>query len=343
MRLHVAYAGGAAAVLLAILAGCASKPKAPPSAQAEAASTAAAKPKGYYKIGTPYQVEGAWYYPGVDYGYDETGIASWYGPDFHGKFTANGELYDMNDLTAAHPTLPLPSVVRVTNLENGRSIVVRVNDRGPYVRGRIIDLSRRAAQLIGMIGTGTAKVRVQVLADESHQVALLAQQGEIPPVERIAAAVPPPKVTAQELAPPSGVARAPTPPPTVAAPRVAAQPRSNPLIPSAEAAAPNPPVQIADLAPPKSLPPANDNQVRVVAVKPSSIFVQVGAFGQYDNANRLRAKLLHMGPSKITQVNVDGQPFFRVRLGPTASVADADSLLDQVVKAGYHDARIVVE
>src|SRR5262249_28723391 len=98
---------------------------------------------GLYKVGAPYQVGGVWYYPNVDYSYVETGIASWYGEDFHGGATANGEIYDMNALTAAHRTLPMPSMVRVTDLENGRQIVLRVNDRGPFVNNRIIDVSRR--------------------------------------------------------------------------------------------------------------------------------------------------------------------------------------------------------
>ena len=102
-----------------------------------------------YKVGNPYQIQGLWYYPAENYEYDKTGIASWYGSPFHGKRTANGETFDMNALTAAHKTLQLPSRVRVVNLRNGRAITVRVNDRGPFVRGRIIDLSRRAAQLRG--------------------------------------------------------------------------------------------------------------------------------------------------------------------------------------------------
>src|SRR5690606_29824158 len=92
--------------------------------------------------------------------YDRIGIASWYGSDFHGRLTANGEIYDQNRLTAAHPTLPLPSTVRVTNLSNGRSVVVRVNDRGPFLHDRIIDLSRTAAQQLGFANRGLAKVRV---------------------------------------------------------------------------------------------------------------------------------------------------------------------------------------
>lgn len=117
---------------------------------------------GPVKIGDPYRVAGVTYYPREDLYYDVSGNASWYGSDFHGKRTANGEIYDMNALTAAHTTLPMPSWVRVTNLENGRVVVVRINDRGPFVKNRVIDLSRRAAQLLGFDRQGTARVRVQM-------------------------------------------------------------------------------------------------------------------------------------------------------------------------------------
>lgn len=126
---------------------------------------------GEYKVGKPYQVAGEWYSPNEDYSYDETGLASWYGPGFHGNRTANGETFDTNELTAAHRTLPMPSLVRVTNLENGKSVVVRVNDRGPFAKGRIIDVSSRAADLLGFKGNGVAKVRVQILEAESRAIA----------------------------------------------------------------------------------------------------------------------------------------------------------------------------
>ncbi len=116
---------------------------------------------GYYKVGKPYQIVGKWYYPADDRNYRESGIASWYGPNFHGKLTANGERFNENDLTAAHRTLPMPSYVEVTNLENGRQLVVRVNDRGPFAHDRIIDLSRRSAQLLGIERAGTARVKVK--------------------------------------------------------------------------------------------------------------------------------------------------------------------------------------
>ena len=125
---------------------------------------------GTYKIGKPYKINGSWYYPKEDYKYSEVGIASWYGNDFHNKKTANGEKYDMNTLTAAHRTLPLPSIVKVTNLENGRSLVLRVNDRGPYAKNRIIDISKKGAALLGYQTKGTAKVRVEIMAKESKQL-----------------------------------------------------------------------------------------------------------------------------------------------------------------------------
>jgi rare lipoprotein A len=137
---------------------------------------------GHYKLGSPYKVAGKWYVPREDHNYDRIGVGSWYGEDFHGRKTANGELFDKNALTAAHPTLPLPSYAYVTNLENGRKILVRVNDRGPYVGGRIIDLSRASATALGYVGKGRAKVRVRYAGrapmngDDAHERRYLADQ-----------------------------------------------------------------------------------------------------------------------------------------------------------------------
>lgn len=137
---------------------------------------------GSYKLGTPYQINNVWYVPREDPGYDRTGTASWYGADFHGRRTANGEVYNMNALTAAHPTLPLPSYVTVTNVANNRTVLLRVNDRGPYVGGRLIDLSRAAAEALGYDQQGTAQVRVRyagrapLSGDDSRERQFLAQQ-----------------------------------------------------------------------------------------------------------------------------------------------------------------------
>jgi rare lipoprotein A len=116
---------------------------------------------GNYKVGQPYQLNGQTYYPVENPQYRAEGIASWYGPDFHGRETANGEAYDMHAISAAHPTLPMPSYLRVTNLGNGRSIIVRLNDRGPYTKNRIIDVSIGAAKALDFYGHGLARVRVE--------------------------------------------------------------------------------------------------------------------------------------------------------------------------------------
>ncbi len=153
--------------LVFLLGACAEARFAAYTAKEFVTRTEAPRPHGAYKVGEPYQIDGVWYTPATDPNYDKVGIASWYGAKFHGRPTANGAVYDMNALTAAHKTLPLPSLVRVTNLENGRSLVLTLNDRGPFVRGRVIDVSRRASQLLGFYGKGTARVRVRAVSGDS--------------------------------------------------------------------------------------------------------------------------------------------------------------------------------
>jgi len=150
----------ASACLLTVmtLSACGSAP--PPRVAGDAAPLPPPS-SGKVKIGKPYRIAGVWYYPKDDVAYDHIGVASWYGPNFHGKPTASGERYDQYALTAAHTTLPLPSYVEVSNLENGRKIILKVNDRGPFAKGRIIDVSKRGAQLLGFQNKGTARVRVR--------------------------------------------------------------------------------------------------------------------------------------------------------------------------------------
>lgn len=241
-------------------------------------------PRPIYKVGDPYQIDGVWYYPKEEFNAVETGIASWYGAEFHGRPTANGEIYDMNAITAAHRTLQMPSVVRVTNLENGRSLTLRVNDRGPFARGRIIDLSKRSAELLGVYEAGTAKVRVEVLPQESRLAKEAALRGQ-----------------------------------------------------------PADTVQLAALAAPPAPAPAADPPLRVVPVGASSIYIQAGAFANQENALRARDAIAELAPATITSVSTTGQRLFRVRLGPLASVDEADAALERVVKRGYAGARIVVE
>jgi rare lipoprotein A len=148
----------------------------------------------HFKIGQPYRINGQWYYPAFVTEYEATGVASWYGESYHGRPTANGETYDMYALTAAHPTLQLPSVVEVRNLDNGRSLILRVNDRGPFVADRLIDLSYAAAQELDFARQGLAHVQVRYLGlarldeppirpGESRQYAALAC--ELPAPERL--------------------------------------------------------------------------------------------------------------------------------------------------------------
>ncbi len=321
-----------------VLVGCSETQLAVHSAK-RLISTPEDKAPTTYKIGKPYQIAGVWYYPQEDFEYDESGIASWYGAKFHGRRTANGEVYDMNALTAAHRTLPLPSFVRVTNLENGRSLILRVNDRGPFARGRIIDISRRGAQLLNFQRQGTARVRVQVLADQSRALktritnqAQLAKAGSPITVDRL----PKPKVQAQSLPPvggepvgaaipaPSSASQAPKP---VIQGTLTPEPLPAPPVPQ-EVAAVEPPVvtEAVDLAP----------------VVNTNIFVQAGAFSRFDNANRVKAKLSSIGNVNLTQVLVKGRDLYRVRLGPIVNVSEADRLLAVVAGAGYPEARIIV-
>ncbi|TGQ56111.1 septal ring lytic transglycosylase RlpA family protein [Mesorhizobium sp. M1C.F.Ca.ET.193.01.1.1] len=177
-RLRRASAFGLCAISAVLLAACTSTPQPksmidnrPRSKEyfAESEYGVKASPRvafmrrggGRDQLGKPYQVRGKWYYPKEDKKYAKVGLASWYGDAFHGRLTANGEVYDTAQLTAAHPTMPLPSYARVTNLETGSSIIVRVNDRGPYHEGRIIDVSERAAQMLDYGKVGTAKVKVE--------------------------------------------------------------------------------------------------------------------------------------------------------------------------------------
>lgn len=160
---------GATAAVCAVLAQCGSgafskiDPRLGVSASPRVVGPDEPVPKGggRYQVGKPYTVGGRLYVPEEDPDYKAEGLASWYGDDFHGRLTANGEVFDMHSLSAAHPTLPMPSYVRVTNLDNGRSMVVRVNDRGPYHRNRVIDVSHKAADMLGFKRNGTGRVRVE--------------------------------------------------------------------------------------------------------------------------------------------------------------------------------------
>ncbi len=286
-----------------------------------------------YKVGDPYQIGGTWYYPKADYTYRETGIASWYGPGFHGRATANGDVFDQNALTGAHRTLPMPSMVRVTNLDNGRSIKVRINDRGPFKNGRIIDLSRRAADLLGFRRIGTAKVRVEVVEDESRALAVAALSAEAAELAPDAAPIVP--VAVQDLPSAGNAAARATEPATPAASQTAlAVPRPSQTQGETQGETPNRPPLLV---------PAPDGIVTTVPIQTSRIFVQAGSFTRIDNAHKLRARLAEVGKARIAQAVVNHRRYFRVRFGPMGSVEDADRLLALLLDNGHADARVVVD
>ena len=278
-------------------------------------------PNPIYKVGEPYAIAGAWYYPREQPDYDETGIASWYGADFHGNLTADGEVFDRNGVTAAHTTLPMPVNVRVTNLENGRSLIVRVNDRGPFVNGRVIDLSEHAADLLGYKNAGLARVRVTYIGRaDLYGPGLAPPSQETPP--EIAMAVPAAPVgTVESSALPAVEGARVAPPPT----QVAMLPRQ---------------IERVEVAP---LDAAADGKVIEVPVPPATvIFVQAGAFTSSVNASTVAAKLQSTG-ARVFPGRKDGKPIFRVRIGPFQDVSAADAVLAQVQALGQSDAQIVVE
>jgi rare lipoprotein A len=293
--------------LLLLVAACASR----------TTSTSSSSPAGpHYKIGDPYEVKGETYSPHEDYNYDETGIASWYGQDFHGGRTANGEIFNKDELTAAHKTLPLPTLARVTNLENGKSIVVRINDRGPFSGARLIDVSQRAAQLLGFEQQGTAEVRVQVLADESKAIAdAMRHYGTTEPVQ------------------------------------VAAAEQAQAQAGSVQSAALQP-VETKTLEPIKTTPAVHQQLlatqplpvvVQVPVTGSHQLYVQAGAFTVLENATRLQQSMARFGKATISDIQINGRLFHRVRIGPIRDVGSADHVLAQVRQAGVAGARTVVD
>jgi peptidoglycan lytic transglycosylase len=286
---------------------------------------------GTYVTGSAYQVDGVWYQPREDPTYDRVGTASWYGELFHGRRTANGEIYDMDRLSAASPTLPLPVYARVTSLENHRSIIVRVNDRGPYANDRIMDLSRRTAELLGFREKGTAPVRVQYLAraplngDDSYERRYLASQGWAQVASRRGASEP------------------------AAVGSIAANVR-----PQAEemVAVPAPDRAIPAATVPQLRWHASDRAAAPVTLRASrqgaaggvamgGFLIQAGSFKSEGNAERARSVLSEIAPVEVASSKVGGETIFRVRLGPFADESVAMAALARVTEAGYRGAKFV--
>jgi rare lipoprotein A len=298
----------------------------PPTAVPEVGADAIPKPEPKSRYGNPpfYDVFGKRYYVlSSSADYVERGVASWYGPGFHQVRTSSGELYDMYGMTAAHRTLPLPAYVRVTNLQNGRSVVVRVNDRGPFVGNRIIDLSYTAAARLDMLRDGTAMVEVRSIdagAPPSVPVPV-PMPATAPTITTMAAAAP--ATTGTSLIATADAA------PVTAAPDAADAPEA-----SATAAA----TAAVGAA------PAAATSAAVSAAKPV-LFVQAGAFADPANAARLAAKLRggDYGRIFVRDDVIAGRRMYRVRIGPVADVQSFDRIYEALERDGVHDAHLAMD
>ncbi len=252
-----------------------------------------AVPDPVYKVGKPYKVAGKTYYPKVDTHYDRVGLASWYGHKFHGRKTANGDIFNMNDLTAAHTTLPMPSYVRVTNVENGRWLILKINDRGPFVGNRLIDVSRRAAQLLGFEKKGVTRVRIQAVTGPRGELPRQIQAKNTPPPER-------------------------KPPQIQLARNDIAQ---NDIYSQKPAVSPD--------------HSQND--------KPEKIYVQIGAYANLRNAEKVVDTIPHIRDTKVEKVDINGRNLYRVRIGPHPTVELAEILLGRILSLGHNTARIIMD
>jgi len=277
--------------LLLPLAGCHQKP--PPVAMP------------HYELGQPYQADGVWQYPREDFSSVETGLSE-ISHRRPGELTADGEVYAPDALAAAHPTLQLPAMARITDLETGRQLVVRVNDRGPARRGRLVAVTPRVGALLGMAG-GPAQVRVEILAAESHRL-----------VDDIGGG---PKLAIQ--AAPSGVVETTPLPASGAAPTAAA--------PAAAS------VSDASVAP----LPAPTGEVTQLTPMPGLLWIDAGTFSGRRAADQQRARL---GGNAMVEAHANGRSRnFRVLAGPFDDVGAADAALDRALGAGVTETRIIVE
>jgi rare lipoprotein A len=271
------------------------------------------KPDPHYVLGKPYQTGTLWYYPKETFNLDETGLAS-ITKDNTARLTTDGEVFDQTALAAAHPTIQLPAIARLTNLENGRAVTVRLNDRGSGDPHRLLQVTRRTALLLAMPPGGVAQIRLQILPNESHAAA-----DALPGAPSLGmTAVPRGGVQVAELPPPPGVR----------------QTNSRPL-PAATAPGPT---EIPTVAPPMRLPEA----ITQTAPRPGQLTVQLDTFDEFQYAAVERAKMTTAG-ARIVSV-VDGRTTrFKVEIGPLPDVAHADAILDQALASGIPDARIVVD
>lgn len=324
----------------------------------------------HVKLGQSYTVGGETYTPRNQPDYVEEGMASWYGPGFHGGKTANGERFDSAELTAAHRTLPLPSIVRVTMISTGKQVYVRVNDRGPFAHSRIIDLSRGAAEKIGLLRSGVAKVRVEYMAKESRRFTELLATGRDPKSIDVASEVlnydadrptqygrgdvrtseyarwddaAPAGQEASEQAVNDGEEE------VAASSHVVAAPVSDVVsadLPVAKQVVVTPKPQAEDRSPFAAVAEGSATASASVApaaapVAAGSHYIQLGAFSKIENAERLRNQYSTTGTMEVVQkANAKGQMLYHVRMGPFANQQAGNATLDKLRAAGV-EARLV--
>ncbi|MFL1781215.1 Septal ring lytic transglycosylase RlpA family protein [Candidatus Hepatincolaceae symbiont of Richtersius coronifer] len=313
-------------------------------------TTLEVKPNPHVKVGNLYEIQGITYKPIAKEESDEIGIASWYGSENHGMLTANGEVYDKNELTAAHPTLPLPSFVQVTNLENGKKIIVRINDRGPFASGRTIDLSERAALMLGFKEQGTAAVRVTLLNDISKEAA-----AEIERINGVKALSKPivnnysPAIIAPELTQVALTSE------SIAENDIAGATRGLNVSPFGQDLVSNADQALGDKLDKKAQgieAAANQPMKTVNLVEPSNIksymprgvFVQIGAFS--DNNDKIKqqvSSLSDVGVVSLQKVDLNGKNILRLRVGPYGSIDDAIKVKNKLVHLGYVQSRVIIE
>ncbi|MBF0144417.1 MAG: septal ring lytic transglycosylase RlpA family protein [Magnetococcales bacterium] len=323
---------------LLFLAGCTGFLASPPTEPEvpQVTPPQAKKPSRLPPTSRPYTVFGVTYTPLLSSeGYVARGVASWYGPQFHGRDTSNGERFDMEAISAAHTTLPLPTNVLVTNLENGRKLEVRVNDRGPFVNNRLIDLSRAAARALGFLERGTADVMVEALG-------------------------PAPELTLEAKAAARGVGGA-------GEESSAGDGEGGRFVPALQRARVDPKFWGGEGRPPPSGPAAVDSgkgkppgkavpgkavpgkaqgwAAREGGAGKSSqaVYLQVGAFRVPGLANGLVGRLQEFGEVQIQKSRVNGETFYRVRMGPYATQKQADAVVKRLARSGYVGARLVTE
>jgi len=292
----------------------------------------------------PYQVAGKWYFPHADPTYDQVGTASWYGYPFQARHTADGEIYDEALITAAHKTLPLPCIVEVTNLQNGRSIRVRVNDRGPFVGERLIDLSKAAAEQLGFDRRGTTQVRVRFITMASPLTApgLMMASNTPPPSSRSEAYAPQPRAYSGAF---DDLDPAPAPAPVQAAYQPQPTPRDDPM---AEEDAGPPETSSPPLAKPITAsvlpPPAQMTRTPVADRMPTAsggYSVQAGAFATQSSADRAVARLAGAGSAQIVPLQRNGATLYRVVVGSFPDASAAGETRARVMAMGFADARVI--